>query len=543
MDFKLAIEEQNNINHNKIINNNINCKYNQNKEFSFSNEDENDNPNRIRLTIDKKMNISEYNNIIVEKDKSKKGFKINNNLLNNEINTINQIKISGLVEENNLLKKEIEIVKSNLIILEEKELLHKKTIQRIYKINKEKDKSYKNSISLINEYKKREDNFQIKIKEMEIEFNKKEEELNNELSIFKKELFKKNILINELNQKINELNKQIRNLKKIVSEKIRIIHFITKNKSDSRKDSDKNIKDTKNLKTSKSCNNLNFKKFEHKSNIKLKRKDNSLNNLRNFILNKNINNKLKSFNSFNLYEKIKINEYTNKKNNESNLGNLNISNDDNLILTHKRKNFSYKKLIPNNNIPNCLKTQTLKKNNSYRDINYNTENNSLRKKQNSYIDSTNSINNIYNNNKVQLIKILNKNTIKEFEINKDKNEIKNMVMLTPIPNKLNQKSKKNKIFEYNNYSLNLNNNEKNIQTLYKDKKNNIKNVYIIKKDNNNNNCYDEFKNNTIVDSVSNTKIKKDYKKNKIIEINKYYLHNHSLISNSSLRNISSEKNN
>ena len=66
------------------------------------------------------------------------------------MDSLNEITINSLAQENNLLKKEIEIVKSNLIISDEKEQLHKKTIQRIKKINKEKEMSYKNSINIIN---------------------------------------------------------------------------------------------------------------------------------------------------------------------------------------------------------------------------------------------------------------------------------------------------------------------------------------------------------------------------------------------------------
>ena len=113
--------------------------------------------------------------------------KINKSFLLNKNDYLDEITLNSLAQENNLLKKEIEIVKSNLLLSDEKEQLHRKTIQRIKEINKEKEITYQNNINLINEYKKREFELKNKIKEMEVDFNKKEEELNNELSIFKKE--------------------------------------------------------------------------------------------------------------------------------------------------------------------------------------------------------------------------------------------------------------------------------------------------------------------------------------------------------------------
>ena len=109
--------------------------------------------------------------------------------------------MSNLERENSLLKKEIEIVKSNLIISDKKELINKKTIQEIKRMNKQKENSNKNMTNLINEYKLREIDFLNRIKELENDSKKKEEELNNELSLYKLELISKNKIINELNNK------------------------------------------------------------------------------------------------------------------------------------------------------------------------------------------------------------------------------------------------------------------------------------------------------------------------------------------------------
>ena len=146
MNLKETVEEENNKSKNSTkINkekNNINFSFKQNKDFSFSNDDENDNPNKmkIKIPIDKKVNtIDTNNNKVKKKNSSIRINKINksniinntNNNNNNSMNSQRQSDINRLEEENNLLKQEIEIVKSNLIISDEKELLHQKTIQHI----------------------------------------------------------------------------------------------------------------------------------------------------------------------------------------------------------------------------------------------------------------------------------------------------------------------------------------------------------------------------------------------------------------------------
>ena len=145
--------------------------YNQNKiRILIKN---NSNPNKLNQMKYNRLNNNTVNDININNIKEKQQ---NNKCLfmrNNKIDSLNEITLNSLAQENNLLKKEIEIVKSNLIISDEKEQLHKRTIQQIKKMNKEKEISYKNSINIINEYKKREIGLINKIKEMEIDFSKK----------------------------------------------------------------------------------------------------------------------------------------------------------------------------------------------------------------------------------------------------------------------------------------------------------------------------------------------------------------------------------
>lgn len=535
MDFKSSLEDHDDTNQNENEKKNSNNKIKQNKDFSFSNDEENTNPNKIRLTIDKIINFNNANDNIFFNKKNNYCSNTVNSIYHNEKRTdsLNQLTINRLIDENNLLKKEIEIVKSNLIISNEKELLHKKTIQRINKINKEKEKSYKNSMSLIDDYKKRENDLMIKIKEYESDFNKKEEELNNELSILKNELFQKNKIINELQITIKDLNKQVLNLKKLLSEKTKILSLITKKHTDDMKTNKNNINDNHcipYLATSKSCKNLDFKN-DNKNEIKLKKRDNSLNNLKSYIMNKNAVSKTRGNNSLKIFQKNKNNELLSTNNNESYADNLEGLNDDNFVM-HKRKNSFYKKLIPNKYNVNNKRIQTLKKNNSYRNINYNSIYSAIKKNQNSLVESSSSMNN--NNslsgiNLIQYKNLLDKKQIKQFKIRKD--------ILSQWTGKSNKEMKRNNITEYNNYSFKLNDGN-NIHRIFSNKKNSIDRD-VDKKVEDNNKLFNGKKN-SIANSISNTKIKNECKKNRIIEINKFYLNNPNIISNSSYRNISYE---
>lgn len=519
MDFKPSIIELNNKNKNKIENNNdINYIYRQNKDFSFSNEEENYNPNKVRLSKDGKQNTLESNNNIInkgEKNISLIGISKNNyNALDSNKNIIlNELDINRIQEENKLLKQEIELIKSNFKLSDEKELLNKNTIQHINKIKKEKEKSYKNTIILIDEYKKRENYYKIRIKEMENEFNRKVEELLSEISTLKKELFLKNKIINELNQKIVDLNIQVLKMKNTISEKIQIIQYLSKNKNDNARINTQ-VNKMPYLNSCKSCNHFNFKKIDIKKEHNLKKRENSLNNLKYFSLNKNTkNHKMKINNSLKYYHNLKINDLI--INNEDYSNKLNISNDDNKI-PHVKKSSYYKNTIPKKINPNILKVHFLKKNNSYNDLTYNSVSSSNNKNRNKITESYNSKTNKNNNNNLIEIKNkLDKKSIKQFKINIDRNEIKKMTMFSPIPRNSDKNFNKNKEIKNNSFWLNDNN----------------KNLKIFRKLNN------QY-NNTSFNSASNYKLKNESKNQRRIEINNYYLNNPSLISNSSFRNIS-----
>ena len=325
------------VNKNKILLKNNYIK--RNKEISLISP-RNNNTNKIGLVININNHKDKYNRICNSNDNLKnKSYKKNNKV-------INEITLNNLERENSLLKKEIEIVKSNLIISDKKEQINKKTIKEIKRMNKEKDNSYKNMINIINEYKAREINYMNKIKQIENEFITKKEELMNEISFYKKELMNKDEIIRQLNNKINGLNERVISLKKIINEKNRILLFLTKKEKSpkyKRTNSINNIFNARTMVSSKSCGNIISKIIEFKglnnSNI---RRHNSKIGLKEILLNNEENN-----------EKDKINN--------------------NIIV---KKQSYYKKRIPNNNKQFNEKNNILKKYYSNRNINeYN--NNSL----------------------------------------------------------------------------------------------------------------------------------------------------------------------
>jgi hypothetical protein len=268
---------------------------------------------------------------------------------------------------------------------------------------------------------------------------------------------------------------------------------------------------------------LDFKN-DNKNEMTLKKRDNSLNNLKSYIMNKNAVSKTRGNNSLKFYQ-------DSKNNNESYADNIEGLNDDNFVM-HKRKNSFYKKLIPNKSNVNSIRIQTLKKNNSYRNINYKSVYSTIKKNQNSLIESSSSMNNNNSLSGITLIQYknsLDKKQIKQFKIKND--------MLSQWTRKANKEFKKNNITEYNNYSFKLNDGA-NIHKIFSNKKI-FKDGDIGKKIEDNNKLFNGKKN-SIVNSISNTKIKNECKKNRIIEINKFFLNNHNIISNSSYRNISYE---
>ena len=385
--------------------------------------------NKIRLIAN--LNNKKGRNIhLSNSNDNKKNIKIKLNM--NKPKTLNEITLNNLERENTLLKKEIEIVKSNLIISDKKEQLNKKTLQQIKRMNKEKDNSYRNTMNLINEYKNREIDLTNKINNLENNFKKKENELNEEISLYKIELFNKDKVINELNTKIEELNKQILNLKKIINEKNRILLFLTKRSKSQRFkniNSINNIFNARTMVSSKSCGNI-------------------ISRIKNDIKITDINSNIIIHNKAKKLKQILLNEEENKNNNE------------NFKITRK---YSYmRKRIPNNNnklltsniMQNSLNLDTLKKYHSRKNVE-NINNNSLNFENNL---TTNA--NLNSNKKRKKIKKMNSdyNNIREIYINKTKK-----IKLSPSPTKsTNEKNfEKQNINEFNNYSFILNDLEKN----------------------------------------------------------------------------------
>ena len=377
----------------------------RNKEISLISP-RNNNTNKIGLVININNHKDKYNRICNSNDNLKnKSYKKNNKV-------INEITLNNLERENSLLKKEIEIVKSNLIISDKKEQINKKTIKEIKRMNKEKDNSYKNMINIINEYKAREINYINKIKQIENEFITKKEELMNEISFYKKELMNKDEIIRQLNNKINGLNERVISLKKIINEKNRILLFLTKKEKSpkyKRTNSINNIFNARTMVSSKSCGNIISKIIEFKglnnSNI---RRHNSKIGLKEILLNNEENN-----------EKDKINN--------------------NIIV---KKQSYYKKRIPNNNKQFNEKNNILKKYYSNRNINeYN--NNSLNY---SFKNIEKNINTNLNNDKIEF-SLENRNKYKKIknysfvlnDLEKHQKQIKS----------LKEMAKKKKINSYN----------------------------------------------------------------------------------------------
>ena len=496
--------------------NNLNKKYSpQNKLRILINKKNNNKISPNKLIIEKYNKSVNYNDANVKKENNNK--LVNKSFLLNKNDYLDEITLNSLAQENNLLKKEIEIVKSNLILSDEKEQLHKKTIQRIKEINKEKEITYQNNINLINEYKKREFEFRNKIKEIEVNFSKKEEELNNELSIFKNELFNKNKIINDLNKKINYLNEQILNLKKIISDKNNTIYILSKGNQNLKNNNNLN-EHTLGLTMSKSCNNIISRKIFFK--ISKTEKNNH-------------KRKYTNYNSFKNIDKINLNNNNTITDNNNNLSYIDNKND------QKRKNSYYKKIIQkNNNNQNSLKIHSLKKNYSNKNIkiNYNSLNYSINKNANIICET--NMNKHKNKNIIHFKKSLNKDLIRtERSLNNDiKENYINKIRISPLAKK-SKKSKTNNIIEFNNYSFYLNDIEKS----QPNKLINIHDEFLKNKKNNN----DYINNNNNISQINNKKLKYENltglysKKNKLIDLNKNSLNkNPSFDPNLLLGNIS-----
>ena len=445
------------LNKNKIVLKGINSNQRKNNEISLISprNNQNNNTNKIGLVININNQKRGFNNRLCNSNDNLKNKKYNNK------RTFNEITLNCLERENSLLKKEIEIVKSNLVISDKKEQINKKTIKEIKRMNKEKEISYKNMNDLINEYKIKEIKYLNKIKELENDSQKKESELNKEIISYKLELENKDKIIKELNSKLEELNERILNLKKIINEKNRILLFLT-NKNNSKKfkrmNSLNNILNAKTMVSSKSCGNIINKIFEFKNNIT---ENNSINRIR-------------KYHSKTGLKEILLNEEDYPKN----------ENENNKIKIIRKQSY-YRKRIPKNikQLNNQSITHILKKYNSNKNINEHNSNISL----NNSLKNLEKNINLSSNRKKNEIKLENDSNIKEIFINKrikNINELKNYSFILTdlekhknqiktskeiIKNKISNKklkpenmkiqySTKNKLAEINKKFMNNNNN-------------------------------------------------------------------------------------
>ena len=445
------------LNKNKILLKGINSNQRKNNEISLISprNNQNNNTNKIGLVININNQKRGFNNRLCNSNDNLKNKKYNNK------RTFNEITLNCLERENSLLKKEIEIVKSNLVISDKKEQINKKTIKEIKRMNKEKEISYKNMNDLINEYKIKEIKYLNKIKELENDSQKKESELNKEIISYKLELENKDKIIKELNSKLEELNERILNLKKIINEKNRILLFLT-NKNNSKKfkrmNSLNNILNAKTMVSSKSCGNIINKIFEFKNNIT---ENNSINRIR-------------KYHSKTGLKEILLNEEDYPKN----------ENENNKIKIIRKQSY-YRKRIPKNikQLNNQSITHILKKYNSNKNINEHNSNISL----NNSLKNLEKNINLSSNRKKNEIKLENDSNIKEIFINKRNkniNELKNYSFILTdlekhknqiktskeiIKNKISNKklkpenmkvqySTKNKLVEINKKFMNNNNN-------------------------------------------------------------------------------------
>ena len=445
------------LNKNKIVLKGINSNQRKNNEISLISprNNQNNNTNKIGLVININNQKRGFNNRLCNSNDNLKNKKYNNK------RTFNEITLNCLERENSLLKKEIEIVKSNLVISDKKEQINKKTIKEIKRMNKEKEISYKNMNDLINEYKIKEIKYLNKIKELEKESQKKESDLNKEIISYKLELENKDKIIKELNSKLEELNERILNLKKIINEKNRILLFLT-NKNNSKKfkrmNSLNNILNAKTMVPSKSCGNIINKIFEFKNNIT---ENNSINRIRKYhpktglkeILlneedypkNENENNKIKIIRKQSYYRK-RIPKNIKQLNNQS--------------ITHILKKYNSNKNINEHN-------SNISLNNSLKNLEKNINLSSNRKKNEIKLENDSNIKEIFINKRIKNINELKNYSFILTDLEKHKNQIKTSKEI--IKNKISNKklkpenmkvqySTKNKLVEINKKFMNNNNN-------------------------------------------------------------------------------------
>ena len=506
------------MNSKKVKKKNINLIFKQNKDFSFGNDeeiDENENPNKTLISNSSSTKLAE---MIIEFNK--KQTKIKNNKSNN-VDLLNQLITNRLTQENIFLKQELEIAKSNILIFKEKEYQYKNTIEHLNIINKEKDISYKNIVSLIDNYKKRES------------------DLNYKLSIYSKELMKKNNIINQLNKKIREIKEKLNKYNNILSEKSRIIDVLSRNKKIFSNKKELNLKNSNSHNfISKTLKMINHNKKE--SDVNLFSREKTLSNLNskycdfngidnNSIHKKNSYGRLNTLDNFKIYEKLSLNNINTNfiLHNDNFAKNTEISNP---LIKFLRKNSGYKKVLNQNNIyiKNISNLQSFRKNNSYKNVAYKSVNSSINKNQSSVNNSLNL---------VGFKKPLAKKIYKNLKLNSDNREIKNMIVLTSTNQK--KSNKNNYMNNYYNNSLMLNDednyllkNNSNIKYFGKNKKR----TKIVKKF-----SFNKRYNITEENSLPKMKMSNNQKKFRKIKLNKYINFNTDLNSNFSLSNIITEK--
>ena len=167
----------------------LNYNFEQNKDFSFRNDDindENQNPNKTLISSGRQSYSNSKNSIQINFDNDNNLFQKNKKVKKpNNMDLLNQLVVNRLIQENKYLKQELEMAKSNILILEEKESQYKSTIEHINNMNNGKEISHKNIISLINNYKKRENEFKQIIKDSKNNFSYevKNTALDNKVSI------------------------------------------------------------------------------------------------------------------------------------------------------------------------------------------------------------------------------------------------------------------------------------------------------------------------------------------------------------------------
>ena len=106
-----------------FLNNNLNKKHSPQNKLSNLLSKKNNNqisPNNKLIVGKYNISVNSGNNNDIYIKKENNNNKINKSFLLNKNDYLDEITLNSLAQENNLLKKEIEIVKSNLLLSDEK---------------------------------------------------------------------------------------------------------------------------------------------------------------------------------------------------------------------------------------------------------------------------------------------------------------------------------------------------------------------------------------------------------------------------------------